>query len=113
MCYRLLPMAAQSSGLRVQRTQLAGEQPHIAHDFTELRLRSLARLMADCLLQQAEAEGRAAVYLLTETAAGYFSGLGFRIVERRDVPPAISRTRQFSSLCPDSASCMVLPLPRA
>lgn len=78
----------------------------------DYRGRGLARAIADHLLRQAEAEGRAAVYLLTESAAGYFSRLGFRAVERAAVPFAITRTRQFSSLCPDSASCLCLPLPR-
>ena len=72
----------------------------------------LARRLTDHLLERAQEEGREAIYLLTESAADYFAGLGFRPVERADVPVAITRTRQFSSLCPDSASCLFLPLPR-
>jgi amino-acid N-acetyltransferase len=76
------------------------------------RGQGLARQMTDHLLHQAEIDGREAVYLLTESAAGYFSRLGFRSVDRASVPPAISQTRQFASLCPDSASCLCLSLPR-
>jgi N-acetylglutamate synthase-like GNAT family acetyltransferase len=76
------------------------------------RGKGLAQAITDHLLRQAEAEGRVAVYLLTETAADYFARRGFSAVERAAVPPAITRTRQFSSLCPDSASCLCLPLPR-
>lgn len=77
------------------------------------RGRGFAQALSEHLLRCAEDEGRAAVYLLTETAAEYFSRLGFTSVERAAVPPAIARTRQFSSLCPDSAHCMCLTLPRA
>jgi len=73
----------------------------------------LARRITDHLLERAQAAGNTSVYLLTETAAPYFASLGFMPVERAAVPPAIARTRQFSSLCPDSASCLYLPLPRA
>lgn len=77
------------------------------------RGKGLARTITEYLLGRAEAEGRAAVYLLTETAADYFARLGFTDVARAGVPPAIIRTRQFASLCPDSASCLFQPLPRA
>jgi len=77
------------------------------------RARGLARSITDQLLRQAESEGRAAVYLLTETAEDYFARQGFERVAREQVPAAITRTRQFSSLCPDSASCMRMILPRS
>lgn len=70
----------------------------------------LARDITAHLLQRAREEGRLAIYLLTETAEAYFAALGFSAVPRADVPQALTRTRQFSSLCPDSASCMCLPL---
>jgi N-acetylglutamate synthase-like GNAT family acetyltransferase len=79
----------------------------------DYRGKGLARAIVDHLLREAEAEGRAAVYLLTESAAGYFTRLGFGAVPRAEVPLPITRTRQFSALCPDSASCLRLPLPRA
>jgi len=64
------------------------------------------------LLQRAREEGRLAIYLLTETAEAYFAALGFSLMPRSDVPPALTRTRQFSSLCPDNAICMCLQLQR-
>lgn len=76
------------------------------------RGKGLAQAITDHLLRQAEAEGRAAIYLLTETAADYFLRRGFMPRARTEVPLPITRTRQFSSLCPDSASCLCLPLPR-
>ncbi|MCP4767912.1 MAG: GNAT family N-acetyltransferase [Gammaproteobacteria bacterium] len=76
------------------------------------RGRGLAQSISEQLIQQAEAEGRVAVYLLTETAEDYFARLDFEKVARDAVPAAIARTRQFASLCPDSASCMRMTLPR-
>ena len=70
----------------------------------------LARNITAHLLQQAREEGRLAIYLLTETAEAYFAALGFSLIPRSDAPPALTRTRQFSLLCPDSASCMCLQL---
>ncbi len=77
------------------------------------RARGLAQSIAERLLRKAESEGRAAVYLLTETAEDYFARQGFERVAREQVPAAVTRTRQFASLCPDSASCMRMTLPRS
>jgi amino-acid N-acetyltransferase len=78
----------------------------------QYRASGLARNIAEYLISLAEAEGRPAVYLLTETAGSYFQKLGFVPLSRAEVPAAIAQTRQFSVLCPDSADCMVMPLPR-
>jgi len=78
----------------------------------QFRGRGLARRISEFLIGRAESEGRTAVYLLTETAANYFENLGFAAVSRENVPLSITRTRQFSALCPDSASCLVMTLPR-
>lgn len=72
----------------------------------QYRSLGLARDIIDHLLARAAGEGRQDVYLLTETAEGYFGALGFRAVERAEVPAAVARTRQFSTLCPQSACCM-------
>jgi amino-acid N-acetyltransferase len=78
----------------------------------QYRASGLARSISEYLISLAEAEGRQAVYLLTETAGSYFQKLGFAPMSRADVPVAIAQTRQFSALCPDSASCLVMPIPR-
>ena len=76
------------------------------------RGRGLARVLAEFLLSTAEQAGSPAVYLLTETAADYFIRLGFETVARELVPADVRQTRQFASLCPDDARCMVIRLPR-
>ena len=75
------------------------------------RGRGLAAALVKFLLARAVAAGSPAVYLLTETADGYFERLGFNGVAREQVPEAIRQTRQFASLCPDDARCMVIGLP--
>ena len=46
------------------------------------------------------------LYLLTESAEDYFRKLGYAKIERREVPLPIRESRQFSSLCPESATVM-------
>ncbi len=74
------------------------------------RDRGLARVLSEFLINQADSEGKKAVYLLTETAETYFENLGFSKVDRAQVPFEITQTRQFTSLCPDTASCMIVKL---
>jgi amino-acid N-acetyltransferase len=78
----------------------------------QYRASGLARSISEYLISLAEAEGRQAVYLLTENAGSYFQKLGFTPLPRAEVPAAIVQTRQFSTLCPDSAGCLVMLLPR-
>lgn len=52
-----------------------------------------------------------AVFLATTSAAPFFESLGFAVIERADVPPAVLATRQLSSICPASATIMKLNTP--
>ena len=52
------------------------------------------------------------LYLLTETATGFFTHLGYRPVSRDEAPEAIRRTGEFSTICPSSAVFMRLALGR-
>ncbi len=70
----------------------------------------LGRNISEYLIRLAQSGGKAAVYLLTETAEGYFENLGFTRVARAEVPTPITETLQFTSLCSVSASCLVLTL---
>ena len=70
--------------LRTHRMQLACERPHIAHDFTELRLRSLARLMAE--------EGYPAE--LAHQASDVFRAARNRVTPYDDVLDGLTRLRR-------------------
>ena len=63
--------------------------------------------------QHAAAEGVKTMFLLTTTAAPFFARLGYVDADRQAAPDAIRRTREFSSLCPSTASFMVKPVTRA
>ncbi|MBN04074.1 MAG: GNAT family N-acetyltransferase [Ponticaulis sp.] len=63
----------------------------------------------DCLKHvedQARQLGVKTLYLLTNSAAPFFETRGFSEVQRDAVPVEIQRTRQFSSLCPATATVM-------
>jgi len=50
------------------------------------------------------------VYLITNTAERYFEKNGFRHIERRDAPNEITKTEQFTALCPSTAVVMKMKL---
>jgi len=70
------------------------------------RGKGLATTIVRELERIAARDGIKELYLLTESAAGYFETLGYVTRTREDVPQPIRDSRQFSSLCPDSATVM-------
>ncbi len=50
------------------------------------------------------------LYLLTTSADRFFGRHGFAEMDRKDAPPSITNTSQFSDLCPASATLMGLSL---
>jgi amino-acid N-acetyltransferase len=59
---------------------------------------------------RAREEGVVTLYLLTTTAERFFERRGWRRLDRSHAPKAIRATREFASLCPDSAIFMALRL---
>ncbi len=59
-------------------------------------------------LQEKEAKE---VFLLTNTAAAFFSKQGFIEIPRTSVPDAIAATSEFIDFCPDDSVCMKIELP--
>ncbi|WP_224333165.1 arsenic resistance N-acetyltransferase ArsN2 [Haloprofundus halobius] len=76
---------------------------------TDARGTGYGRVLVATAADHAAERGIETLYLLTETASGYFESLGFRRCERDDVPAAIRDTTQFDDLCPESAVCMRAP----
>ncbi|MBW9115688.1 GNAT family N-acetyltransferase [Rhizobium cauense] len=66
----------------------------------------LGRMIVDGTLRGLDGNGD--VYLVTTTAAPFFSTIGFSVVARANVPAAVLATRQLSSICPSSATVMKL-----
>ena len=71
-----------------------------------LRGRKLGQAIVLRLLGMARDGGAREVYLLTETAADFFAGLGFEKIPRDQVPAAIAATSQFSGAACASAQAM-------
>ncbi len=71
-----------------------------------MRGHGIAGQLVDALETLAVAEGLESLYLLTESAEGYFESKGYGPIDRSDVPASVRSSRQFSALCPDSATVM-------
>ena len=75
-----------------------------------LRGQSQGRLLVPMIAAEARQLGVVRLWLLTTTAAGFFAKLGFDTVRREAAPAAVQASREFASLCPASATCMMLKL---
>lgn len=64
------------------------------------------RRMVEVLCREAAEQGASTVWLLTTGAADFFSSCGFVETSRDDAPNAIRETKQFSGICPGTASFM-------
>ena len=56
--------------------------------------------------EYARGQGASTVYLLTTTAAGFFTGLGYAVASRDDAPDGIRSTGEFAEICPASSVFM-------
>lgn len=54
--------------------------------------------------------GAKQIYLLTTSAERFFSARGYGNIDRREAPPSIQGTTQFSALCPSTAVLMMKSL---
>ena len=71
-----------------------------------LQRSGLGRTLTDAAIALARTRRSPALYLLTTTAERYFPKFGFERVERRDVPPGVQASVEFTSACPASAIVM-------
>jgi N-acetylglutamate synthase-like GNAT family acetyltransferase len=74
------------------------------------RRRRLGRQLVERLERDARAAGVDQLVLLTETAEGFFAGLGYSVADRQSVPDSIRGSAEFRTLCPLSAVCMTKSL---
>lgn len=72
----------------------------------------LGRRLVAASLELARQHRVRRVYLLTETAPGFFQRLGFDVVERATAPAAVRESIEFSTLCPAGAIALALRLSR-
>jgi GNAT superfamily N-acetyltransferase len=76
----------------------------------QARSRGFGVLVTEALVRQAGDAKVERLWLLTTSAASFFERLGWRSVDRAYAPEAITRSRQFSGVCPASAALMVRAL---
>ena len=70
----------------------------------------LGQLLTRAALELARQHDVTRVYLLTETADGFFPRFGFRPLPRTDVPANVQTSGEFTHACPASALAMLASL---
>ena len=75
-----------------------------------IRGKSVGTTITEFLLNEAKKKNLKAIYLLTETAKGFFEKKGFKEVKRDEVPAEVKASSEFSSVCPVSATVMTLQI---
>lgn len=94
----------------LERYDTAGLLRSLAVD-ASMRGTGMGQILLNRLLDYAASTGLLQVYLLTTTAEAFFSSRGFTPCSRNDAPNEMQRCTEFASLCPASATCLVLDLP--
>lgn len=64
--------------------------------------------LAKAAIGLARESGIGSLYLLTTTAEGYFPRLGFRRIERAEIPASLAASEEMRGACPASAVAMHL-----
>lgn len=77
---------------------------------TDWRGRGLGLELTRAALELAGRRSVRRVYLLTETAGGFFPRFGFRRIERAAAPPEVQQSVEFASVCPETAEAMLLEM---
>ena len=74
------------------------------------RAKGIGRELFRSLLARANELGLKELFLLTESATGFFDKLGFAALPRERAPDVIRDSRAYRELCPETVTLMRLPL---
>jgi amino-acid N-acetyltransferase len=66
----------------------------------------IAKVLCERVLRYARDLSITNIYLLTDSAAGFFAKLQFKQIDRDQAPEAIRSTKEFAELCPSTAIFM-------
>jgi amino-acid N-acetyltransferase len=66
----------------------------------------VAKTLCENILKYAKRLSISNIYLLTDSAADFFSKLRFESMDRSQAPEAIRSTKEFAQLCPSTATFM-------
>lgn len=75
-----------------------------------IRGKSVGTNITEYLIDEARKRKLKGIYLLTETAHGFFLKKGFKDVKRDEVPAALKQSSEFAVVCSPSAMAMHLDL---
>jgi amino-acid N-acetyltransferase len=75
-----------------------------------IRGKAVGTTITEFLLAEAKMRKLKEVYLLTETAHGFFLKKGFKDVARNEVPEEVKQSAEYSKLCSQTAAVMCLEL---
>lgn len=78
----------------------------------EMRGKKLGSKITYHLIEHAKLSSLKGLYLLTETAKGFFEKIGFELIDKNIAVEEIKRSSEFTHVCPASAVCMYLDLQR-
>lgn len=72
----------------------------------EYRRKGVATKLVGAIESHAKSQHLKGLYLLTLTAADFFSALGYQKTDRARAPVSLQGTTEFKSVCPATAVCM-------
>lgn len=72
--------------------------------------RGLGRALTERIVEEARGQSVKQLFLLTETAPGFFSRFGFKQIPREEAASAVKESVEFRTACCQSAVCMRLEL---
>jgi amino-acid N-acetyltransferase len=89
----------------------------VEYDYNDALLRSLSvseekrssgigAELVDFIEDYVRMQGVRTIYILTTTAAGFFSRRGYTLIDRSNVPPFIKDTKEYSVICASSSTLM-------
>jgi amino-acid N-acetyltransferase len=73
---------------------------------TEWHHQGLGSILLEAMIEKATTRNLDAIYLLTNTAEGFYLKFGFETISRDLAPEAIQHSREFEHLCPVSSKFM-------
>ncbi len=74
------------------------------------RNKGMAAQLLKAMFEFAKRSGIKELYLLTETAETYFEKKGFQKIDRAAVPEPVKESKEFSHICPSTATVMKMPV---
>jgi amino-acid N-acetyltransferase len=117
--YQAFRSLLKSSSLPEDGTMVGTGALEVYGDFALLRSlsvklgtrgKALGTAITEHLITEAKKRKLKGIYLLTETAHGFFLRKGFQDVARDQVPDPLKASSEFSHVCKDTAAAMHLDI---